>query len=575
MRAIQRRPPGYKGAEPLGLHLEGPMLNKKKRGAHPAEHLRAPSPELVANWTRDQGVAMVTLAPELPGAPQVIERLADNGVVVSAGHTEATEDEAVKAVEAGTTAVTHIFNAMSPLHHRRRNLISVALTNPSLTAGLIADGVHVSPAVVDLTWRAKGPDHLLLVTDAVAAMGAGPGDYPLGETPVNSNADGARGPDGQLVGSITPMIEAVRNLASFTTASKNQALRCASATPSRLLGLSDRGEIQTGQTADIVLLDGQTEVAITICRGRSLLHRRQPPMESEQPARQRREQMEVIIKQTADQVAQVTADIVERLLDKSPNPVLGLATGGTPLPAYRELVRRHRAGQITFKHARAFLLDEYAGLPPDHPSANLRFIRKELTDHIDLPPSALTGPHSDPNTLRSGPDAYDAAIRAAGGIDLQLLGIGTDGHIGFNEPGSSLASRTRIKTLAKSTRRDNARFFEGGAEAVPRHVITQGIGTILEARHLVLVATGAAKAAPIAAAVEGPLTSMVPASALQLHTRTTAVVDTAAAGELRLAEYYLRGTTAQTQPGNTHDKCFNAHPPWEAEPIDQPFGRGL
>ena len=268
MQAIKRRPPAYSGAEPLGLHLEGPMLNKERRGAHPEEYLRQPSPGLVATWTRDRGVALVTLSPELPGALEVIQQLAEGGVVVSAGHTEATADEAIRAVDAGMTAVTHVFNAMSPLHHRRSDLISVALTNPSLTVGLIADGVHVSPTVVELVWRAKGPDQLMLVTDAMAAMGTDGGDFALGEAPVNADSTGARRPDGRLAGSTSSMVEAVQNLVSFTSASPWEALRCASATPSRLLGLSDRGELEAGRTADVVLLDERMEVAVTICRGK-------------------------------------------------------------------------------------------------------------------------------------------------------------------------------------------------------------------------------------------------------------------------------------------------------------------
>ena len=247
----------------------------------------------------------------------------------------------------------------------------------------------------------------------------------------------------------------------------------------------------------------------------------------------------MIVKDTEEEVAVAVADIVERLVVTSPSPVLGLATGSTPLPTYRELIRRHRSGQVSFAHTRAFLLDEYVGLEPDHPGAYLSFIRQEFTDHIDMPPGSLAGPLNDQGSLQYGPQKYDAAISATGGIDLQLLGIGTDGHIGFNEPGSSLASRTRIKTLADSTRRDNARFFKGRTNAVPRHVVTQGIGTILEARHLVLMATGPDKAKPVAAAVEGPVTSMVPASALQLHPHTTAVLDSTAASGLQLLDYYL------------------------------------
>ena len=217
--------------------------------------------------------------------------------------------------------------------------------------------------------------------------------------------------------------------------------------------------------------------------------------------------------------------------------MLGLATGSSPVAVYRDLARRHAAGEVSFAAARAFLLDEYVGLPAEHRRSFRRFIAEELERYVDFRPGAVSGPDAVSADLRAACAAYEAAIAEAGGVDLQLLGIGTDGHIGFNEPGSSLASRTRIKTLTDRTRRDNARFFLS-LDDVPRHVVTQGIGTILEARHLVLLAFGAAKAAAVARAVEGPVTAMVPGSALQLHPHVSVVVDEPAAAGLSLAAYY-------------------------------------
>jgi len=248
--------------------------------------------------------------------------------------------------------------------------------------------------------------------------------------------------------------------------------------------------------------------------------------------------MEVIITENAESAAGVVADAIERLVREQPQAVLGLATGSSPLATYKRLVERHRGGHVSFTETTAFLLDEYVGLPVDHPEAYRSFIMREFTDQIDLPPSRLFGPDGSSNQLATAAERYETQIAEAGGVDLQLLGIGRDGHIGFNEPSSSLGSRTRIKTLTDITRVDNARFFDDDVDAVPRHVLTQGIGTILDARHLVLVATGESKAEPIALTVEGPITAMVPASALQLHARVTIVVDEAAASQLRLAEYF-------------------------------------
>jgi glucosamine-6-phosphate deaminase len=254
--------------------------------------------------------------------------------------------------------------------------------------------------------------------------------------------------------------------------------------------------------------------------------------------------VELVLVGAARAIGPVVVDAIAALVARSVAPVLGLATGSSPAPVYDELAARVAAGTLSLARVRAFLLDEYVGLDPRHPGSYRATIEREVVARTDLPPDAVTGPDGTADDLAAAGPAYDVAIAAAGGIDLQLLGIGSDGHIGFNEPTSSLASRTRVKTLTARTRVDNSRFFGGDPEAVPRHVLTQGIGTILTARHLVLVASGAGKAAAVAAAVEGPLTAFVPASALQLHPHATVVVDEAAASRLTLADYY-RATWAE------------------------------
>lgn len=247
--------------------------------------------------------------------------------------------------------------------------------------------------------------------------------------------------------------------------------------------------------------------------------------------------MEIVILQSAEEIASVVADAVEQVLRVHDAPVLGLATGSSPLPVYRELVRRHTEDGLSLAHARAFLLDEYVGLTPGHPESYREVIRREFTGLVDLPDSAVQGPDGSAADVRSAGARYDEAIREAGGVDLQLLGIGSDGHIAFNEPGSSLASRTRLKTLTEQTRDDNARFFDH-VDDVPHHVLTQGLGTIMEARHLVLVATGAGKAEAVAAMVEGPVSQFCPASVTQMHPHVTVLLDEASAAGLRLADYY-------------------------------------
>ena len=248
--------------------------------------------------------------------------------------------------------------------------------------------------------------------------------------------------------------------------------------------------------------------------------------------------MEVVITRDAATAAEMVAGVLARVLQTRAAPVLGLATGSSPLGAYQLLIAAHQRGELSASHASAVLLDEYVGLASDHPEAYRAFIRREFVDHIDLPISRLFSPDAGADDIQDACRRYDRLLSELGGVDVQLLGIGADGHIGFNEPGSSLASRTRLKTLTRATREDNARFFDDNHEDVPRHVVTQGLGTVLEARHLLLVACGASKAAPIARAVEGPVAAICPASVLQLHPHATVVVDEAAAGDLQLADYY-------------------------------------
>lgn len=247
--------------------------------------------------------------------------------------------------------------------------------------------------------------------------------------------------------------------------------------------------------------------------------------------------MEVVI-QDAASAARLVADAIADLVARRPDAVLGLATGSSPLGVYVELERRCRAGSLSLARARGFLLDEYVGLPEDHEQRYRAVIERELVSRVDLSPGSVQGPDGLADDLPAACAAYEHAIRAAGGVDVQLLGIGSDGHIGFNEPGSSLASRTRIKTLTASTRSDNARFFGGDVAAVPTHCLTQGLGTISEARHIVVLAFGEAKADAVAQLVEGPVSARWPATVLQHHPHVTVLLDEGAAAGLALAGYY-------------------------------------
>ena len=242
--------------------------------------------------------------------------------------------------------------------------------------------------------------------------------------------------------------------------------------------------------------------------------------------------------QDAKEIGGVAADAIGALLTRKPAAVLGLATGSSPLAIYDELAARCDAGLISFRQARGFTLDEYVGPPADHPQRYRTVIDEVFVSRVDFVPGAVEGPDGLASDIPAACAAYENAIRAAGGVDLQILGIGTDGHIAFNEPGSSLASRTRIKTLTRQTRMDNARFFGGEVESVPTHCLTQGLGTIMEARHVILVATGRSKAEAAHQLVEGAVSALWPATILQHHPHATVLLDDAAARRLQLVDYY-------------------------------------
>lgn len=248
--------------------------------------------------------------------------------------------------------------------------------------------------------------------------------------------------------------------------------------------------------------------------------------------------MEVIIRPDADAVGATAAAKVARIThDTGPEVVLGLSTGSSPLATYNHLAALVQAGTLDLTHAWGFALDEYVGLPQGHPESYARVIDRTVTQPLHMDPQRVFTPDGFADNLQQAAADYERHIHDAGGVDVQVLGIGTDGHIGFNEPSSSLASRTRMKTLTDATRRDNARFFDT-LDQVPRHCLTQGLGTIMDHREIVLVAQGAKKADAVAGLVEGPVTASCPASVLQFHPRVTVVIDEDAASRLQHADYY-------------------------------------
>lgn len=247
--------------------------------------------------------------------------------------------------------------------------------------------------------------------------------------------------------------------------------------------------------------------------------------------------MEVIIKSDYNQLSVAAAQQIADVLNRKPNAVLGMATGSTPLGVYKELVRMHREEGLDFSRCTTFNLDEYVGLPVTHDQSFHYFMHENFFKHVNIPEQNIHIPSGTTSNFPAFCEWFEQRIEECGGIDIQILGIGSDGHIAFNEPTSSLSSRTRLKTLAKQTIDDNARFFEK-AQDVPIYAITMGVGTILEAEEIILLANGKGKADAIAQAVEGPVSSMITASALQMHPYTKFYIDEDAASNLKMRDYY-------------------------------------
>ncbi len=249
--------------------------------------------------------------------------------------------------------------------------------------------------------------------------------------------------------------------------------------------------------------------------------------------------VEVIICKDYDEMSKVAAEMVREAIRRKPNLVLGLATGSTPLGLYKELIRMHKEEGLDFSQVVTFNLDEYYPMRPDHPQSYHTFMFENLFNHINIPRENIHIPNGwiPPDQIEEYCRWYEEHIKEHGGIDLQILGIGANGHIAFNEPGTALQSRTQLVTLDAQTIKDNSRFFES-EEEVPRWAISMGVATILEARKIILLANGEHKADAIAMCVEGPITAQVTSSALQLHPNTTVIVDEAAASKLKRTEHY-------------------------------------
>ena len=260
-------PADYHGTFIPGLHLEGPFLNPKKKGAHEQDFLLPVDPNLVEDWKLENGVRLVTIAPEISGAVNLILALSQRGILISAGHSMADVHQTRAGISAGIRYATHLFNAMTTIHHREPGLVMALLERNDVSFGLIVDGYHVAPEMVRLAWHYRGNERMTLVTDAIAAMGMPPGAYQLAGQSIQVDGNTARLKDGTFAGSVLTPVKALQNLQSFTKCSKDEALACWTTNPAKALGLKDRGFVQTGNVADFVLLSSDQQVAATFTAG--------------------------------------------------------------------------------------------------------------------------------------------------------------------------------------------------------------------------------------------------------------------------------------------------------------------
>lgn len=253
----------------LGVHLEGPFLSTIRAGAQPVEHMIAPSSELFNKWQEISGdrIKLVTMAPELENGLAFIEELTKGGVVASLGHTDATSDVVHSAVEAGASHITHLYNQMSPFHHREPGVVGAAFLEDSLQVEIIVDGIHSHPKAVELAYRQKGASGIILITDAMRAKGLPPGTYDLGGQDVEVTHKDARLPDGTLAGSILTMEHAAKNMKAITNCTVAELVAMTSTNAATQLGLDNKGKIESGKDADLTIIDEDWTVQLTICRG--------------------------------------------------------------------------------------------------------------------------------------------------------------------------------------------------------------------------------------------------------------------------------------------------------------------
>ena len=560
LKAIRAAMSNEEGAAIVGVHLEGPCISPHKLGAQKAEGAQKPNDLLLQRWQTLSGdaIKLVTLAPELPGALELITSLRKLNIVASIGHTNASYDETNQAILQGATHATHLFNAMSPLNHRAPGATGALLQSRQIMTELIVDGIHLHPSIVKMVFELKGTEGIILITDSMRAKGLCDGISDLGgqDVQVKDNKAVLVNTD-VIAGSITTLLAAIKKMVEYSGCTLAQAFVMATRNPSKAIGLTNDGSIKLGYKANLVMLDEDLQVMMTLREGRPIFTNGQLiatpsvhiPTISSRSNDMTGPAIRYEIENDANNVAKKVALIIHNLIkanNKLGKPtVLGLATGGTVEPLYAELIRlyKHENDINFYSKVITFNLDEYQGLSPDHPSSYSYYMHNIFFNFINIPKEnihLLDGTIIDPVELEDHLSYYEWLISEHGGIDIQILGIGTNGHIAFNEPGSSTYSRTRVVSLDKNTIDSNARFFSH-AEDVPTHALTMGLSTIFKAKCCLLLATGDNKAEIIAKTVNGPKTTTIPATILKTHQNVIFFLDLLAARLLEKQKLHFSG----------------------------------
>lgn len=565
--------PYYEGAGLLGVHLEGPFISKDKAGAQKKEHILKPDFKLVKKWQEisNNAIKLITLAPEVEDAIEFIKQCRDNHIMASIGHTNATHQQALDAITAGATHATHMFNAMTHLHHREPGVVPALLNENKVMVELIPDDFHLHPAIIKMVYQCKGKDGIVLVTDAMRAKGLKDGKYDLGGQEVHVvNGKALLSDQKTLAGSTISMLTAIKNMVAFTECSLADALTMATANPAKILELQNsKGYIKAGYDADFVILDKNLEVKMTMRNGKPIFNNGlHLPVQLASLQTAATTSIPYKVKETADEVAKKTARIIANLINMRNElgmpTVLGLATGGTVEPLYKELVRLHKEEGLDFSNVITFNLDEYIGLGPKHPQSYSYFMHQHLFNHVNIKKENIhlfNGLVKEEDLEKHIKEFEDLIIKL-GGIDIQLLGIGENGHIAFSEPSNNftdLKATTRKVTLSDNTREVNKRYFNEN-ESVPTHAITRGIGSIMQAHNIILLATGDKKADIIQKTLNSIVMPTIPATALKNHPNVRFILDEKAAAKLQKkshANTSMFGAAQQNQEVAHQQMPFN------------------